>query len=653
QRWRMAGGGFLTVGRYFNFNPYDILDDRIDVITRGFLGLTASCARCHDHKYDPIPSADYYSLYGILNSSYLPHHSRLPLLVEPNEPSEAEAQYVAEMNERTAAFEKRFDQLHHQIEDELRKFAADYLVYIVQESVRHRLGETNPVFTERTYLRAPTAYGYGAVRRWRNYIDSRSEHDPVFGIWKRMDSFDKTEFAAAFAEQLHAWHGNTAWKQQLADSPPESMVELARRLGQLFESIDQQWKTFVSHHPDANRLPDDASEQLRQSLMGPGSPTVLTPLESVDCYQLDEHVELRNLQGKIEELTVDFPDAAARAMLLRDRDEPVEPNVFLRGQPDRLGSDVDRHVPTLLLASLADDAETKRSVVDEFAIHRGSGRMELAKSIIDRRNPLTARVIVNRMWQWHFGQALVDSMDDFGSRSQPPTHPELLDYLAWWLMEHDWSLKELNRLMVSSHTFCQSNSSRTDAMQMDPANQLYWRFVPRRAEWEVIRDSLLAVSGRLDQKRNGPSIPLSPDDLDATCRTIFLRIDRQHASGFATNFDFPVPDMTVGKRPITSVPQQQLFFLNSPFVRKQAEALAGTVVQFDGKTDNAKIDWLFQKLFAREPTDTERSAVIDYRQNVSRALSADAPVDAELSEMESWIRTAHALLQLNELIYVP
>ena len=196
-RWRLAGLGFLTVGRRFNHDYHDMIDDQIDVISRGLQGMTVSCARCHDHKYDDIPTADYYSLYGILASSYEPQHSELPLLKESEDPK-----HLNELRKRASNYLQELNKLHRQIQHELRGYAGDYLLYIVQESAQHREGSQNPLKTERTILRGPSAYGYGGIRRWRDYLMKVKESDPVFGPWKALDLCEQDQFADVLQQQL-------------------------------------------------------------------------------------------------------------------------------------------------------------------------------------------------------------------------------------------------------------------------------------------------------------------------------------------------------------------------------------------------------------------------------------------------------------------
>ncbi len=624
EQWRLAGMGFLTVGRRFNHNPYDILDDQIDVISRGLQALTVSCARCHDHKYDPIPTADYYSLYGILASSFEPLQPDLPVLgAEPQSPEYRD--YAHELRKRMVEYQAEFDKLHRQIESELREFATDYLVYIVKESSRHRGAGQNPLRTELVFLRGPSAYAAGAIRRWRKFIYERDASDPVFGLWHSMDPIEPAEFVEQLEKQLMSGAVHPVIAAAVVAQKPTTMIELAQCYGAVLERVDMQWQQHLHQQSNASGFDDVALESLRSVLYGADSPALLSKSEAVDCYHLDDSTRMRNKAGDIEKLTLEYKqDLPPRAMILRDGDL-VAPMVFLRGEHTRLGAKVPRRLPQLFLG------EAPR---EEF-IDR-SGRVELAQRIASADNPLTARVIVNRVWGWHFGRPLVATPSDFGLRSEPPSHPELLDYLATWFTEHGWSLKQLNRLIVTSRTFRQSSAAVTRQMQTDPENRLLWRFAPRRMELEAIRDSLLQAGGQLEIKSVKGAIGFSPEALGANCRTVYLAIDRQNLSNFARDFDFPTPDMTAPGREHTIVPQQQLFFLNSPLVMEQARIAAKAIAE-NSLGKRRIITTLFRQILSRDPTEQELVHAEEYCQTL---------------EPQSWERLAHALLQANEFIYI-
>src|SRR5207302_4061017 len=202
----------------------------------------------------------------------------------------------------------------------------------------------------------------------------------------------------------------------------------------------------------------------------------------------------------------------------------------------------------------------------------GSGRLELAEAIVRRDNPLTARVLVNRLWLHHFGAGLVRTPSDFGLRSEPPSHPELLDYLASSFMDNGWSIKKMHRLILLSQVYQQESSDRPECQSADPDNRLLWKMKRQRLDFETTRDALLAVSGRLDRHLGGPSAKeiLSPQ---AKRRTVYAYLDRLNVPGLFRTFDFPNPDATSPQRDTTTVAPQALFMMNNPFMLECARAL--------------------------------------------------------------------------------
>jgi hypothetical protein len=267
--------------------------------------------------------------------------------------------------------------------------------------------------------------------------------------------------------------------------------------------------------------------------------------------------------SKIKAVESKHPGAPGRAMVVNDNAQPHEPVIFLRGQPGNRGEQVPRRF--LQVLSHVDGGQP---------FTHGSGRLELARAIASPDNPLTARVIVNRIWQMHFGHGLVRTASDFGSRGESPSHPELLDYLAAEFMRDGWSIKRLQRRIMLSATWQQSSFQRADAFQVDPENRLLWHYPRRRLEFEPLRDRILAVSGKLDRTVGGRSVMIHQD---ATRRALYAYIDREDVPSLLASFDVPSPDASQATRSRTTVPQQALYLLNSPFVIQQAESLAARV----------------------------------------------------------------------------
>jgi hypothetical protein len=341
--------------------------------------------------------------------------------------------------------------------------------------------------------------------------------------------------------------------------------------------------------------------------------------------------ELKALQTKVDEWNVTGPGSPPRAMVLQDAPAPANPHVFLRGNPKNRGDAVPRQFLQVL-------AGEKRQPFTQ-----GSGRLELAKAIAARDNPLTARVLVNRVWLHHFGQGLVRTPSDFGFRGEPPTHPELLDYLAYRFVDEGWSIKKLHRLILLSNTYQQASADNAQAAAVDPENRLLWRMNRNRLDFEELRDSLLAVSGRLDRTAGGPAVDLTKAPFP-TRRTVYGFIDRQNLPGLFRTFDFASPDTTSPQRYNTTVPQQALFLMNSPFVLEQARAFAARPDVASLTDDEARIQQMHWLAYGR-PADADDVAV-------GKKFLAAVSAETHKGGLGAWEQYAQVLLLANEFAFV-
>ncbi|OAI40274.1 hypothetical protein AYO40_04970 [Planctomycetaceae bacterium SCGC AG-212-D15] len=463
----LAAMGFLTVGRRFLNNTHDVIDDRIDVVCRGLMGLTVGCARCHDHKYDPIPMKDYYSLYGVFANS-----------IEPDEM-------------------------------------------------------------------------------------------PVL--------------------------------QPMPGGPERDKFEAA--LTKLQEERDK-------FERDNAEMKKTRAREFRE--------------------------KVKPFDNKIAQLKATHPGAPPHGMVMVDRKNLVNAHLFLRGNPNNPGP----IVPRQFLEALSGP---KRE-----PFKKGSGRAELANSIASKDNPLTPRVLVNRVWLHLFGAGLVRTPSDFGLRSDPPTHPELLDYLAARFMEDGWSMKKAIRLVMLSNAYQQScgegpgTGRLTPAARQeseDPDNFLLWKMNRRRLDFEAMRDGVLAVAGRLDPTIGGHSVSLTSAPFSRR-RTLYGFIDRQNLPGVYRTFDFASPDTHSPRRFTTTVPQQALFLMNSPFLIEQAKHLAART---SGGTE-PRLRQLYRLVLDRSPTDGERDRGLRFIQ--------EASADRGPKSLDPWEQMAQVLLLSNEFAFV-
>ena len=592
----LAAMGFLTVGRRFLNNPHDIIDDRIDVVTRGMMGLTVSCARCHDHKYDPIPIADYYSLYGVFASSYEPGEK--PFISDAVDPIQRAA-FDEERKRREDKLNNYKREQYARVREQVKKQSGDYIW------AAHRAAEVPANKVDE--LARKDKLDPELTRRWMRYLAKRRESgDPVFAAWFALTKLD----AGSFGEQAKAVLGgkplanvHPAVRSVLSDAG--SLEVAAKSLGLLLYKAEEP--------------------KLREAVHSDDSPAKLSDGAVNRVMDVKGKEGIRSRKRKFDELEGEHPGAPNRAMVLLDNASPHNPRIFRRGNPGMKGDPVPRR----FIAALSHGE--RKSFVE------GSGRLEMAKAIADPANPLTARVMVNRVWQRLFGSGLVITPSDFGLRAEPPSHPKLLDFLAADFVENGWSIKALIRGIVTSSTYQQGETVHLKYAEQDPGNRLLWQMNRKRLDFEAMRDSVLSVSGNLRLKQGGRSMHIA-NKPEASRRTVYGFVDRQNLPNLFRTFDFAGPDTTCPKRFTTTVPQQALYLLNSPFIEAQAKRL-GARSGVTSADDEERIRVIYRLAYQREPSAEELAL-------------AKAFVDEFVPSAAAWERLGQALLVSNEMMFV-
>ena len=635
----LAALGFLTVGRRFLNNQNDIIDDRIDVVTRGMLGLSVTCARCHDHKFDPIPTEDYYSLAGVFASSVEPADGDLPVL--PSDAPEADRQaYDEERRRRLDAVEHLRAATRAQVEGEVR----DHLAALVEAAFALDFNPQGPKLDEEARARGvqPERLRF-AARRLGKLLDKAGDpDDPVTGAWVRFAKLPAAEFAdraGSLAWELVA-HPDPAHPVDPAVleafaapvAPPKDLAEVAARYGRIFE------RAAKSHAPQPEVGPpsvgaDPALASIHRRLAEGDNAALAVPAAGERVFNRLEKEKIDKLAKRVDELAVTHPGSPSRAMVMVDAPNPVTPHVAIRGNPGRPG----KQVPRRFLRVLAAGGEAKPFV-------DGSGRLELARAIASPDNPLTPRVMVNRVWHQHFGAGLVATPSDFGARGEPPTHPELLDDLARRFVAGGWSVKNLHRLIVLSNTYRQRSEGRSDGLNADPENRLIWRYPPHRLDFEATRDAILAVAGDLDPAMGGRSVELFDKKGPSRRRTVYGLVDRYDLDSTYRTFDFASPDISTPTRPTTTVPQQALFLLNSPFLLDEARKLARRSDVAALSDLPARVDRLHRDLFGRPAEAREVE--------LATRFVAAAPAGGGPEAPSPWELYAQVLLMTNEFATV-
>ena len=605
----LAALGFLTVGGHFMGNTHDIIDDRIDVMTRGLMGLTVSCARCHDHKFDPIPAADYYSLYGIMRSSFEPI---TPPLYDAEPITEEYKKFALELKTKEKKLLDFVQAKHRDLVTQSRSRVADYLL------AAYKAGNQPPA-DDFMLLADKGDLNPAMIARWRAFLERmKIQKDPTWAIWHRYSSLNPSSFSQSALEVRNLLSDNPNVLQAFR-VPPKSIKEVADTYGKLLGETEKAWLSSGGKIP----LEDKNAEMIRSALYGPNSPAD-APL-ALDWGFLDLFPD-RTTQGEykalIKDLETHLVKGPPRSMVLLDSNELYEPNIFIRGQPNRIGDKVPRQFLKVL--------DSNRQ-----SFLKGSGRLELAKSIASNTNPLTSRVFVNQVWAHHFGNGLVGTLGDFGVRGDLPTHPELLDWLAMNFMENNWSIKKLHKVIVTSNTYKQSSNDREDCLKVDPENKLLWKQNRRRLDFESLHDSVLSVSGNLDLKVGGPSVSFFTGK---NRRAVYGYIDRLDFPSLLATFDIPNPASSSVERTSTTVAPQALYLMNGPFVREAAKKVLNLNTIKEIKSTDQKADAIMLAVLGRKPTAKEKLQMINFVMGPN--------------ENEAWLDLTHGLFLTNEFAFV-
>ena len=612
---RLAALGFITVGKRFDNND-DSIDERIDTTTKGFLGLTVACARCHDHKFDPIPAADYYSLHGIFASTIDP-------LVDP-----------VIRGARTAPAAVRADyekQLRQYMDENVR----GYYRYIGgQITLLHKGYGARAMVALAGGVRSEKGYDMQQKYKDKYVVDREVDgamvirsDSPITGPLARVRAIPEAQFAekapavlaAALADKKLAVNPLVA--EALRNLKPKSLEDVAFAYDAVFTKNHDRIMAHLQMRGTAGKRAEQDDKAIAQLAAYPfptpnyediATTTQMTvlvstrafcePWQSAPVFQ-NGNIPTRFFKfDAINALDLTHPGGPGTAMTVADAERPRDTNVYLRGDRNKKGPVAPRQFLEILAGP------------DRQPFYEGSGRRELALAIANRTNPLTPRVLVNRVWLHHFGAGIVSSPDDFGNMSEKPTHPELLDWLAMRFMDDGWSLKKLHKRILMSATYRQSANPQVNALvaqkgavdplKVDAANKYLWHANLRRLDFESIRDSMLMLTGKMDTTLGGRPVNITEDPISYR-RSIYGYIDRERLSDLQSQFDFADPDMANSKRGSTIVPQQALFFMNNELSIVVARAVAARPEVTGASSEDARIAQLYKIMYQRSPTAAE------------------------------------------------
>ncbi len=712
--------GFLAIGKRYGYAPnpdYQYLDfaDAIDSVGRSLLGLSVGCARCHDHKYDPVTAADYYAMYGIFQSTVWAfpggeeqkRPSQFPPLVPPEE--------AARLDQAKAAELARLDGEIAKLKAEKGKFDANVFAGGIDLAFEGQaLGKplATPWLSAGAVVAAaeaqsPFAHVHPAGARGAR-LSCKASGDGVRYVFQQPlkatpdqqmhFTIDFRTVDAGSEPGSYRFYLGRGVVQSVALDCSVSATEFAVRNGANWEvirkvepgtwytlriTLDPAKKSFsgiVGTATDLTKFEDKGLgpnwDGIADTFICDGNGHVPGPALTRDLDNLGLQTQPFNAPGgeaaKPPVLPADWKERVAKldtdlATVTKAREaeaarvpypvaygvsegKPVNARLQKRGEPDQLGDEVSRR----FLEILGGDRLPAES--------QGSGRLELANWLTRPSNPLTARVFVNRVWQWHFGQGLVSTPSDFGTRGELPSHPELLDWLASQFVASGWSMKSLHRLIMLSRTYQLSSEDNVENLKSDPANRWYWRYNRQSLDAESIRDAMLIISGRLD--RSAAVVhPFPPVNTwaftihnpfhavyDNNRRSVYLMVQRNRRHPYLALFDAADPNLSVADRQPTTTPTQTLFLMNSPFVHEQSEALAQRLLALPGD-DAARIRYAFEICHGKEVTAGEVDEAVTFVHGYAKKL-ADQGVPADKQPIGSWAALGRVLLTSNGLLYV-
>ena len=607
----------------------DVVDEQIDVTGRAFMGMTLGCARCHDHKFDPIPMTDYYALAGIFRSTETVHGNRLnnqfvsgwmtrPLPIKP---------------EHAAALEKYETELK-KLETKLKEDSETLKKLQGGTSQQKQLEGLAGVVVDDAQAQKTGAWKESVYSK--NYLGVGYVHDMNEEQGKKTIRFTPDLPAVGRYEVRFAFPGSGGRADRVPvtihslqemktiyvdQTQPGAIDGLFVSLGEFEFAAGEAGYVEISNKGTSGYVVVDAVQFLPQFKLQKQKQALVAQKPKHSADKAARLAKVKALQAGIKELKVELkqlkenaPPPAPVALAVGEQPDPADYRIARRGNIHQLGDKVDRGF--LTIATLKEAPEVSP---------RQSGRLELAEWLSKSQNPLTSRVMVNRIWKHLFGNGLVRSVDNFGHLGEQPTHPELLDHLAQRFVSEGWSIKTLIREIMVSSTYRMSSEFNPAHYQKDPGNHLVWRMNRRRLSAESIRDAVLTISGKIDLSQGGSSVAHYPEQAISPNRnkkleqnpsefrrSVYLPIVRGNVPPSLTVFDFPAPEMLVGNRAVTTVPAQALFMMNSPFVVSQAEATAERLLKDEKQSDRERISEMYLACLGREAKANEQSEALKY-----------------------------------------
>ncbi|MFM8172133.1 MAG: DUF1553 domain-containing protein [Pirellulaceae bacterium] len=579
----------------------DVIDEQLDVFGRAVLGQTLGCARCHDHKFDPIPTSDYYAMAGILNGSQVLEHANVSKWIEsPLAVSDAMQRERQQLESERVSLQEQIQSIDAKLKPQQGSVPVDRLAgVVVDDAAAKRVGDWKPSSSVQPFV------GSGYL------------HDGNSNRGSKTITFQPPSLAPGRYEvRLSYTHGDNRATNAMvevfsADGQQEHRIDQkkAAPIGGLWVSLgtyrfeqDGQAYVIVSNVGADGHVIADAVQFLPESASDGSAGQVAAKGPEGDVKQNQSlqqtREQLQKQLKKLDQQLASFP----RAMVLKPRPDAGDLTVMIRGSVHQPGPKVPRGFLRAVRWQSDHQPDVEEASID---------RIDLARWVTDPRHPLTARVAANRIFSWVMGEGLVRTVDEFGTTGSPPTHPELLDSLAYRWVREGWSTKRLVRELVLSDAYARRSDlpEGRSQTQVDPENLWLARGAQKRLDAETLRDSLLRISGQLDLMMFGKRFPgqLEADygfQSDSTARSVYLPAFRNAPSDFLLAFDLADPSSVVGQRSRTVIPQQALTLLHHPWVIEQSELAADRLLKQASESGQV-VSLAYRTVLGRDPSDEE------------------------------------------------
>ncbi|MEC7566169.1 MAG: DUF1553 domain-containing protein [Planctomycetota bacterium] len=607
----------------------DVVDEQLETIGRGFMGQTIGCARCHDHKFDPIPTRDYYALAGILRNTKTLTHANVSRWIElPLPQSQAEEAVLASYNKKLGEIQKQIDALQSKMTATGPVAVANLSGIVVDDEQAKLTGQWTRSTSSKTYVGKGYQHDMDQNKGTKTALFETPL--PLNGKYEVRFSYTPgTNRTASLPVVVTHAGGKTTMTINQTKSPP--LLGRFISLGQYEFSDASPAQVTVSTLNTTAHVIIDAVQFL---------PVEEEPLETLaDMPEKDARAkeQLAKLQSQLKVLKADAPAPRPLYMSVQEEEEIGDTQIHVRGDVHNLGASVARGVMQVL--PLAEPLVFS---------DKESGRRQLADWIADPTNPLTARVVANRIWHWLMGAGIVRSVDNFGATGERPSHPQLLDYLAMRLQQGRWSIKSLIREIVLSRTYQLSSASEIESTKQDPENRLLSRMNRRRLDAECILDAMLLVSGSLDQQLGGSEINAgTANDYNyvhgSRRRAVYWPVLRNSIAEVLSVYDFANPSMVVGSRDISASAPQALFMMNSERVMNLANQAAQDLLRIPDLDDRQRIQRVIIMILGRDATEQEIKITTEYLVNNDTH---------RLTETERWTNVIQALFASLDFRYV-